>query len=324
MRLSIPGTAVATASNASARLVFCAALALLTFGCTTHPAKSPPPDVSGPTAACVARGGKYLGDMKCQMANGYIGIVLSGAEAAKSWESSRPVKPGSPNAWALATTAIIFEVNGESQELLAGEMVTPESEKGGKQLLANWWDVKNRDDLLEGLEWLQYTGHRAEFERLGHQVDAMSDQQFMTALAEDRANGQGSSRLAVVRQNYRQLGQRGILGWDLIRYVSLCRWGYLAGYLSEADAWKHIFPAALQLQQFFTSWQDLQTNYLIGREFWSPAQTQKDGDKFRAVYDRFIRDPGSPWNVNPWSMNLGDSSAPLPIKADSGPPSPPT
>jgi hypothetical protein len=55
--------------------------------------------------------------------------------------------------------------------------------------------------------------------------------------------------------------------WDLVRYIALCRWGHLAGVLSEAEAWDQITPAAVRLQQTFVSWQDLHGGFLIGREY---------------------------------------------------------
>jgi hypothetical protein len=58
-------------------------------------------------------------------------------------------------------------------------------------------------------------------------------------------------------------------------------------------------PAALRLQQTFSSWQDLQSDFLVGREYWSIGQTQKTGERFRTIYERFLQDPASPRNVNP-------------------------
>jgi len=59
----------------------------------------------------------------------------------------------------------------------------------------------------------------------------------------------------------------------------------------------------------------LQSDFLIGRQFWSVEQTQKNGERFRAIYQHFIADSGSPWNVDPWEMDLGVAK-PLPIKAN--------
>lgn len=56
----------------------------------------------------------------------------------------------------------------------------------------------------------------------------------------------------------------------------------------------HIMPAAQRLQQTFNSWQDLQTNYLIGREFWSLKQTKKCGAKFQTIFKQLSEDPSSP------------------------------
>ena len=181
-------------------------------------------------------------------------------------------------------------------------------------MLSKWWNVNNQDELLRTLNWLQFKGHRFDFSELGRQVDAMSEPQFVAAQGALRKEGQDPHRLEVVRKNFRFLGERGIVAWDLVRYIALCRWGYLAGYLSEPEAWDRIMPAALRLQQTFSSWQDLQTDFLIGREFWSWKQTQENGDRFRAIYERFIKDSNSPWNVNPWTMDLGVAT-PLPIAA---------
>jgi hypothetical protein len=101
----------------------------------------------------------------------------------------------------------------------------------------------------------------------------------------------------------------------LVRYIAVCRWGYLAGYLSESEAWDHIMPAALRLQQTFTSWQDLQSDFLIGREYWSLQETQLKGARFHAIYDSFLQNPSSPWNANPWAMDLRVAT-PLPIETN--------
>jgi Protein of unknown function (DUF1266) len=121
------------------------------------------------------------------------------------------------------------------------------------------------------------------------------------------------NQLNLARKNHRALGEKGILAWDLVRYISICRWGYRVGYLSEAEAWDRIMPAARRLQMTFASWQDLQSDFLIGREYWSSPLAETHQEEFRAIYERFLRDPVSPWNLNPWTIDLG-VAAPLPIK----------
>jgi Protein of unknown function (DUF1266) len=237
------------------------------------------------------------------------------AATQRAMASSVPVMPKSPHAWALATTAIIFEVNRHRHDLLSGTAATPDGEEIGKHVLSQWWGISNHDELIKMLSWLQFEGHRAEFDQLGRRVDALSEREFRSIEAATDISPQTKNQLDIARKNHRALGQEGILAWDLVRYIALCRWGYLAGYLSDAEAWDHIMPAALRLQRSFASWQDLQSDYLIGREYWSVQQTENNGARYRAIYERFLQDPSGPWNTNPWIMDL-NVAAPLPIEAN--------
>jgi hypothetical protein len=216
--------------------------------CGADAAQAPAPFQSDPASACLGSGGKYLGDMKCRMADGSIAAILSGADAITARNSAAPVTSGGPHAWALATTAITFEFNGDRHDLLTGVVATPEGQERGKHMLSQWWGVKNRDELLGTLNWLQFEGHRADFDKLGRRVEDMNELQFLAAKAAVSMDPQELNRLEVVRQNHRPLGQKGILAWDLVRFIALCRWGNLAGYLSETEAWDLIMPAALRLQ----------------------------------------------------------------------------
>ena len=87
------------------------------------------------------------------------------------------------------------------------------------------------------------------------------------------------------------------------------------GYLTEDEAWDLIMPGARKLQTTFDSWKDLGENYLIGREFWSQAETERNGLLYRQVYQRLLDDPASPWNQCAWDLNLkgkgGASTTPL-------------
>jgi Protein of unknown function (DUF1266) len=220
----------------------------------------------------------------------------------------------SPHAWALATTAIIFEINRQHHDLLAGMEVTPDGVEVGKRVLSQWWDVKGRGNLLRTLKWLQFEDHPTEFEELERRVNALTEREFISIEAAADSNPQVANQLDIVRKHHRALGQKGILAWDLVRYISLCRWGYLAGYFSDTKAWHLIMPAALRLQQTFASWQDLQSDYLTGREFWLVEQSENNGARYRGIYERFVQDSSSPWGLNPWAMDL-KVATPLPIQA---------
>jgi hypothetical protein len=272
---------------------------------TNAPPTAPSMFHADPISACSSAGGTYVGDLKCHMPDGSVAQIRIAGAGPETELSEVLVPPKSPQAWALATTAIMFEFNGSRHDLLGGAVITPVNAERSRQLLSQWWGVSDRTQLLDLLRWLQFEGHRVDFDELGRQVDTMDEHQFLVTESALTADPQQLHTLQVVRQYHRALGQPGILAWDLVRYIALCRWGYIAGYMSFAEAWDYIMPAARRLQETFTSWESLQNDYLIGREFWSLQQTNKDGGRFRAISQGFLQDPNSPWNVNPWKMDLG-------------------
>ncbi len=206
--------------------------------------------------------------------------------------------------WIWATCALLTESNGKRHDVFGGAVPTPEEIAQEKQLLREWWDVYDRESMLSTLDWLWQGGHRDDFEKLSLRVQSLDPGklQAMKDMAKD--NPELLHRITVVEKYYKDVGPKGICGWDYSRYVALCGWGYLAGYLSEKEAWQHALPAALILQARFDSWDDLGKNYLIGREFWSLEDTRKTGARFRRSYIRLTIDPTSPWREYPWNLDL--------------------
>src|SRR5262249_40887862 len=211
-------------------------------------------------------------------------------------------------AWALATSAMLFQRNMESHELLAGAPHTDWHIEQKRELLKEWWGVQTRDDLLSTLRWLEQSGHRAEFESLGKIIDRLPSW-LVDCLAARVLPAELRHRVAVIRQHRQRLGERSLLGWDFSRYVALCRWGYAASFLTEDEAWRCIMPAARLLQAHFSSWDDLGENYLIGREFWSERETRQSGDLYRATYRTLVSYSGSPWKRCSWSLSLESTPA---------------
>lgn len=234
-----------------------------------------------------------------------VALWLAGpAPVARAADAAR-LLTSEQKSWALATSAMLFERNRDSHELLAGAPRTDWHIQRTRELLSEWWGVETRADLLDSLRWLERGGHRAPFNRLGAAVDRLPprlvDWGVALVLPEDLGH-----QVAVVRRHHKALGSKSILGWDFSRYVALCRWGYAAELLTEEEAWRCIMPAARALQSHFTSWSDLGENYLIGREFWSLSQTRRSGDLYRAAYQTLISYPASPWNRHPWGLKLPD------------------
>lgn len=206
--------------------------------------------------------------------------------------------------WALATCAILAESNSDRHGILGGCERTPKNIERWKKSLREWWNVHDRADLLRTLEWIENGGHRRDFDKFGAYVSSLSP-----ASLEEMRNKVGQrietrNKIDIAVRHYAQLGPKSITGWDYGRYVSLCGWGYVVGYLSEDEAWRRIMPVARTLQKTFDSWEDLGKNYLIGRQFWSHKQTDNHGDEMTRVYRKLCAEQISPWHLYPWRLDL--------------------
>ncbi|WP_178126150.1 DUF1266 domain-containing protein [Pseudomonas sp. Fl5BN2] len=58
---------------------------------------------------------------------------------------------------------------------------------------------------------------------------------------------------------------RSTFAWDTMRAVSLARWCYWAGYLSEQETWAFIHDAVDIARRLGTGWEDYTVSFLLGR-----------------------------------------------------------
>jgi hypothetical protein len=211
-------------------------------------------------------------------------------------------------AWALACTGVLWERNHDRHDLLTGEEVTERNISERQKLLSKWWGIESRMNLFDSVRSLYGGGHRKGFAELAKSVDGLTEVEYRKFIQSYSNDKEKARRIEIVCKYQKELGSKGILGWDYCRLICLCRWGYEVGYLRENEAWGIIIPVARELQETFESWEDLGRNYLIGIEYWG-------GDKDSAVmcedaYQRLLDMPSSPWNKYPWEMELNftDSS----------------
>ncbi len=222
--------------------------------------------------------------------------------------------------WALGCAAILTERNHDRHDLLGARFRTPKNIEDCKRfLIESGWDIKNQTDLLDSLMWIENEGHCQSFKQLGEKLKALTDGEYQKMLADNQADKEILNRIQIAAKYYMALGDKSLFGWDYGRYICLCRWGYMAGYLSEEEAWQKIMPVAKLLQEKFNSWQDLGQNYLIGRRFWSHEDSQQNGYQYEDAFLRLCDMPSSPWNKLPWDMSLTEKQGNFePDKADVG------
>lgn len=252
---------------------------------------------------------KKLGYVRC---DGLGRQQFSGtAETGSGAALSAPVYPsltnGAPSRtqqhWAIATTAMLAAIDYEGVDTLS----SGGSGIGVRNLLQNSWGISNGEELLQTLQAIEQGGHRRTFSALGARTANLSSDQLAAIV--NQLSSEDANSVMVAHRYYEKYASQSITAWDYVRYISLCRWGVAAGYISAEDAWPRVMYAAQILQQTFTSWRELGENYLVGREFWSLRQTKIDGEQMRAIYEKLLSDPGSSWNRIPWSLPLGPSGS---------------
>jgi hypothetical protein len=204
---------------------------------------------------------------------------------------STPIGPA--NQWALAATAILTVATRRvpRYDCLGGAPPGPDEEKTAKTILANSWGIESREKLESMLEWLSTAGHSADY----HKAAAAFQQS-------PPPQQQGNPQLAFVGQYGAQLGQRGLLAWDLGRLLAVAGWGFLAGYCKEFEAWGVILPAADRIRNAYASWDEYGQHYRLGALFAMPAAA----GQIEQILAQLRAAPDSPWRSVPWK--LGDPS----------------
>ncbi|MCE5341830.1 MAG: DUF1266 domain-containing protein [Planctomycetaceae bacterium] len=206
--------------------------------------------------------------------------------------------------WAIAASNVQMEAKQLSFDSLAGTKITDITINKTKNMLKKSWDINDRESFLQSLKNLQGGGHSIEFETYKKYLS--SNEQSKARLKSEFNDPDFTYKYAIVKKYSNSLGSKSLYGWDASRYICLCRYGYVCGYISEEEAWEKIMPMAKFIQKTFDSWRELGRNYLIGREFWYPGK--EDSYFFKEAYLRLLEMPDSPWVKLKWNLPLDEEN----------------
>lgn len=235
----------------------------------------------------------------------FLVVTLTGARTQPAPSAREPIISRGPRAWALATTALLAYYNRDRIDMLSPNVRNDSNVAETRGILHDWWGIDNRSDLLQSLEFLERGGHRLEFQKLGQSLMAMTNARYKALISAERSHPYQARRMNLTREHFREHRDNSLVAWDYSRYIMLCRWGYMVGFLTEEEAWHRIMPAARTMQSSFRSWMELGEDYLVGREFWSREQMDRNGRIYRDIEKWLRKEPRSPWNQLPWQMDLG-------------------
>jgi uncharacterized protein DUF1266 len=196
--------------------------------------------------------------------------------------------------WILSASAILTVMTRRAPrfDCLGGEPKdAPNAEQTAKTILKNSWGIETREKLESTIEWLGSGGHTADYQKAAAAPATATPQQQ-----------------AFITQNGAQVGNRGLIAWDLGRLFAVAGWGYLAGFCNDIEAWGVTAPAANRLRAAYTSWDEFAQHYRLGCLFWNAdavGQTDQIIAQLRSM-------PDSPWKTTPWALG---GAAPAPYGA---------
>lgn len=213
--------------------------------------------------------------------------------------------------WALAVTAQSFEGRHERHDRLDAGNVSDEYIQSKKEHLKKMWGVASREDMLSSLRNMVYGSgsYNARFLQYREFIRQASPQEIQEFLALNENNYEIINSFRIAQKYHEELGDKGISAMDYTQGILLTRWGYMVGYLNRDEAWGFIMPLARQAQQQFDSWEQLGRSNLVGNMFREHSVTVKYSDTDKAIFQRLLDMPTSPWNQLPWDLPLGGDSA---------------
>jgi hypothetical protein len=198
--------------------------------------------------------------------------------------------------WCLALSAVLTELNKGYHHELGGWGAGEHTAGWCKNVLAKFWNIHDAASFRQAIDWLWNTGSRTEVLAI------------LNSLGPDPKQDDDKQELA--RVNRTLLEGRGLLAWDLGRYVAVVGWGKWAGYISEPEAWRLIHGAGTWAQRSFKSWREYGRHYEFGRYWWSG----EDDPRVEAIIEKLKTDASSPWIQLDWALPLGPAPE-MPKKA---------
>ena len=112
------------------------------------------------------------------------------------------------------------------------------------------------------IQFLLKTGSRKNFYEEAKAMEQMSEKELKRAMKQ--LSGDLLIHYQMVQYNWETWQKKGLLAWDMCRISHLAQWGYIAGYVDGKEAQALIEPAAKKLKEKFTSWDEVQNNWLDG------------------------------------------------------------
>lgn len=238
-------------------------------------------------------------------APGIIAEVKFGGDNGEPIEHAPDPRPASPlpfeygneKAFGLALSAILCQANGTDCFGLAEKEKNEKNAEWAKRLLKDSWSVEGHEAAVDCVARLDLDMHASSWRELAALLDASPGASALEIAERESLSPSKMAQLVYVARTRDLVGDKGIDAWDHGRRVSVARWSYLAGYLSEEEAWAAILDTADKVQGRYVGWEEFAAHYVVGRGFWAVQfsdEVEKMNEGIDLAYRAFAA-PGSEW-----------------------------
>jgi len=218
--------------------------------------------------------------------------------------------------WAISLAGIMTEINSSSRNALYADTMDERGRDTWLNVLSRDWGITTRQELFEMLDRLETGGHAASFreiQEIVYELIKAEDSNLPIASVLDRYEWDETkyNRFRFVAANWDEYQYLTIKAWDFGRSISLCRWGYNAGFITEDEAWVRIFRIARKIQPLYRSWEEYGYDYLMGRLFWASSfeEEQSYFEWTEPIYNKLLN---SYWSWLDWNIDLDMKEAGAP------------
>ena len=203
----------------------------------------------------------------------------------------------------IALSGIISTVNDHKLDELDVEERVPLFVQQITSLIRNSWGISGREDLIETLLYLSRAGYRARF--AAYAEAASPEELFGDDMAEEDREGivRGHAFVQHFKDKY---GADFLLGWDIGRAAMITRWGYFAGWLTQAEAEQLLSDMGQVAANGLSGWREFARSYLFGGAFWKEVCAAYDGKSYLDTLTDAVRKllsdgPEGAWTHTPWA-----------------------
>ncbi|MBI9097688.1 MAG: DUF1266 domain-containing protein [Spirochaetaceae bacterium] len=211
--------------------------------------------------------------------------------------------------WLVALPAIIMSKNNSNLDTLEVMEISDDSTAVWKTVLSRDWGIQNREDLLERISHMEYSGHNDTFLSLRKLIQEYDNLPVEDIVKVEPLSEKQKNYYSFMRNNSDEYGKIDLVAWDLGRMTSLIRWGYQVGFLTENESWNMLLYFGNKIQQYYNSWEEYGEAYRLGRIFWASGFGEED--KYREstnpIVEELLAENGF-WNKLKWKVSLPEAT----------------